>query len=78
MAPIVDSESAIRRAAKERGFIGYICDDCGGSQMVRNGTCLKCNGVAQLLVALEGNSASRFDRISQPQYSGFGRVLACF
>ncbi|MBF92446.1 MAG: ribonucleoside-diphosphate reductase, adenosylcobalamin-dependent [Euryarchaeota archaeon] len=43
VAPIVDSESAIRRAAKERGFTGDICDDCGGSQMVRNGTCLKCN-----------------------------------
>ncbi|MBR79243.1 MAG: ribonucleoside-diphosphate reductase, adenosylcobalamin-dependent [Euryarchaeota archaeon] len=43
IAPIVDSESAVRQAAKERGFTGDICDDCGGSQMVRNGTCLKCN-----------------------------------
>ncbi len=36
-------EATTRRAAKERGFTGDICDDCGGSQMVRNGTCLKCN-----------------------------------
>ena len=43
VAPILDSESATRQAAKERGFTGDICDDCGGSQMVRNGTCLKCN-----------------------------------
>jgi ribonucleoside-diphosphate reductase alpha chain len=43
VAPIVDSEASIRKAAKERGFTGDICDDCGGSQMVRNGTCLKCN-----------------------------------
>ena len=43
VAPIIDSESRTRQAAKERGFTGDICDDCGGSQMVRNGTCLKCN-----------------------------------
>jgi ribonucleoside-diphosphate reductase alpha chain len=41
--PIVDAETRTRQAAKERGFTGDICDDCGGSQMVRNGTCLKCN-----------------------------------
>mgnify|MGYP001257441557 FL=1 len=29
--------------ARERGFTGDICMRCGGSQMVRNGTCLKCN-----------------------------------
>ena len=29
--------------ARERGFTGDICMQCGGSQMVRNGTCLKCN-----------------------------------
>ena len=43
VTPIIDSESRTRQAAKERGFTGDICDDCGGSQMVRNGTCLKCN-----------------------------------
>jgi ribonucleoside-diphosphate reductase alpha chain len=31
------------RMARERGFTGDICGNCGGSQMVRNGTCLKCN-----------------------------------
>jgi ribonucleoside-diphosphate reductase alpha chain len=29
--------------ARENGFTGDICTDCGSSQMVRNGTCLKCN-----------------------------------
>ena len=43
VAPIIDAETKVRQAAKERGFTGDICDDCGGSQMVRNGTCLKCN-----------------------------------
>ena len=43
MGPIVDADTKARQAAKERGFTGDICDDCGGSQMVRNGTCLKCN-----------------------------------
>ena len=43
VTPILDSEAKTRQAAKERGFTGDICDDCGGSQMVRNGTCLKCN-----------------------------------
>ena len=38
-----DSEVRARQAARERGFTGDICDDCGSSQMVRNGTCLKCN-----------------------------------
>ena len=32
-----------RRLARENGFTGDICTDCGSSQMVRNGTCLKCN-----------------------------------
>jgi len=41
--PTEDEESRIRRMARERGFTGDICDDCGSSQMVRNGTCLKCN-----------------------------------
>ena len=43
VAPILDVENKTRQAARERGFTGDICDDCGGSQMVRNGTCLKCN-----------------------------------
>jgi len=38
-----DAESRTRQAARERGFTGDICDECGSSQMVRNGTCLKCN-----------------------------------
>jgi len=45
VAPIQerDAEARERQAARERGFTGDICDDCGNSQMVRNGTCLKCN-----------------------------------
>ena len=39
----VDPGSAMRQQAREAGFTGDICTDCGGSQMVRNGTCLKCN-----------------------------------
>ena len=42
-AAVGDVDSRTRQAAKERGFTGDICDDCGSSQMVRNGTCLKCN-----------------------------------
>jgi len=42
-ASVADMTTKTRQAAKERGFTGDICDDCGGSQMVRNGTCLKCN-----------------------------------
>ncbi len=38
-----DEEALAIQAARERGFTGDICDDCGSSQMVRNGTCLKCN-----------------------------------
>ena len=45
VAPIQerDAEARARQAARELGFTGDICDDCGSSQMVRNGTCLKCN-----------------------------------
>jgi len=39
----VDPEAQMRQTARERGFTGDICSDCGSSQMVRNGTCLKCN-----------------------------------
>ena len=42
-AAVGDVDARARQAAKERGFTGDICDDCGGSQMVRYGTCLKCN-----------------------------------
>ncbi|MEE2625367.1 MAG: vitamin B12-dependent ribonucleotide reductase, partial [Candidatus Thermoplasmatota archaeon] len=38
-----DARARARQTARERGFTGDICDDCGSSQMVRNGTCLKCN-----------------------------------
>lgn len=31
-----------RIAARERGFTGDICQDCGCFTMTRNGTCLKC------------------------------------
>tara|TARA_Y100001970_G_scaffold293768_1_gene443024 strand:+ start:44058 stop:47702 length:3645 start_codon:yes stop_codon:yes gene_type:complete len=45
VAPIenIDAETKVRQAAREMGFTGDICTDCGSSQMVRNGTCLKCN-----------------------------------
>ena len=41
--PTETSEARTYRLAREAGFTGDICDDCGSSQMVRNGTCLKCN-----------------------------------
>jgi ribonucleoside-diphosphate reductase alpha chain len=28
--------------AKQMGYTGDICGDCGSMTMVRNGTCLKC------------------------------------
>jgi|TARA_B110000240_G_scaffold47210_1_gene53498 ribonucleoside-diphosphate reductase alpha chain len=40
---VEDSVAKTRRLARENGFTGDICTDCGSSQMVRNGTCLKCN-----------------------------------
>ena len=40
--PLFNAED-LYRLAREAGFTGDICDDCGSSQMVRNGTCLKCN-----------------------------------
>ena len=36
------SASKTRQLARENGFTGDICTDCGSSQMVRSGTCLKC------------------------------------
>ncbi|MCF8259144.1 MAG: vitamin B12-dependent ribonucleotide reductase [Melioribacteraceae bacterium] len=32
-----------RISARERGYTGDICPECGSMTMVRNGTCLKCN-----------------------------------
>ena len=43
VTPSDDGDTRTRRLARERGFTGDISDDCGSSQMVRNGTCLKCN-----------------------------------
>ena len=40
---VEDAAAKTRRLARENGFTGDICTDCGSSQMVRNGTCLKCN-----------------------------------
>ncbi len=42
IAPLQDEGMRARQAARERGFTGDICDDCGSSQMQRSGTCLKC------------------------------------
>ena len=41
----VESESpySVAESARAMGFTGDICTTCGSSQMVRNGTCLKCN-----------------------------------
>jgi len=36
-----------RQAAIERGFTGDICENCEGSEMLRNGTCLKCNNCGE-------------------------------
>ena len=45
--PKVDNKKAVmqreREKAKERGYTGDICPECGSMTMVRNGTCLKCN-----------------------------------
>jgi ribonucleoside-diphosphate reductase alpha chain len=43
VAPLEDLEARVRQAARERGFTGDICTECGSSQMTRNGTCLRCN-----------------------------------
>ncbi|MCX6164849.1 MAG: TSCPD domain protein, partial [Ignavibacteriae bacterium] len=36
------SEKAIIQEAILKGYTGDICQECGQSTMVRNGTCLKC------------------------------------
>ena len=36
------SEQKRMRVAREQGFTGDICSNCGGSNMQRSGTCLKC------------------------------------
>lgn len=33
-------------AARERGYTGDVCGNCGGSRMVRNGACLLCQDCA--------------------------------
>ena len=40
---VEDAAAKTRRLARESGFTGDICSDCGSSKMQRNGTCLKCN-----------------------------------
>ncbi len=37
------SESALRVAARIKGYEGESCGDCGNFTLVRNGTCLKCD-----------------------------------
>jgi ribonucleoside-diphosphate reductase alpha chain len=49
--PLMESENlddvqpnfSLAESARAMGFTGDICTNCNGSQMVRNGTCLKCN-----------------------------------
>lgn len=45
--PAADFEPGLpkltRDQAKSSGFTGNQCNDCGSFQMVRNGTCEKCN-----------------------------------
>jgi ribonucleoside-diphosphate reductase alpha chain len=43
----VDEEMERVRISRERGFTGDICQNCGQSQMTRNGTCLKCNACGE-------------------------------
>jgi len=43
VAPLEDAVTRDLKAARKQGFTGDICEVCGGIQMVRNGTCLKCN-----------------------------------
>ncbi|MGM0738777.1 MAG: vitamin B12-dependent ribonucleotide reductase, partial [Bacteroidota bacterium] len=40
--PVVKQRSEQMTRAREMGFTGDICPDCGSMTMVRNGTCLKC------------------------------------
>ena len=39
----LSSEAKERIKAKQQGYTGDICPECGSMTMVRNGTCLKCN-----------------------------------
>ena len=43
VAPLEDAVARGLQVARKQGFTGDICEVCGGIQMVRNGTCLKCN-----------------------------------
>jgi len=49
-SPVFQSDLSARKerqAAIERGFTGDICENCEGSEMLRNGTCLKCNNCGE-------------------------------
>ncbi|MCF6269215.1 MAG: vitamin B12-dependent ribonucleotide reductase [Melioribacteraceae bacterium] len=39
----ISTEARERIQAKQQGYTGDICPECGSMTMVRNGTCLKCN-----------------------------------
>ncbi|MBU0475650.1 MAG: vitamin B12-dependent ribonucleotide reductase [Bacteroidetes bacterium] len=39
----LSSATRDRMKAKQQGYTGDICPECGSMTMVRNGTCLKCN-----------------------------------
>ncbi len=32
-----------RSEARQKGYVGYSCPDCGNFTFVRNGACLKCD-----------------------------------
>jgi len=41
---LTDLAIADRRAeARQKGYAGYSCPDCGNFTFVRNGACLKCD-----------------------------------
>jgi ribonucleoside-diphosphate reductase alpha chain len=42
-ATVDKSESALRAAARIKGYEGEACGECGNFTLVRNGTCLKCD-----------------------------------
>jgi ribonucleoside-diphosphate reductase alpha chain len=45
--PEIEEDMERIRIARERGFTGDICQNCGQSKMTRNGTCLKCNACGE-------------------------------
>ena len=42
LGPKLDAQRVAVTQARQRGFEGDPCDECGQMMMVRNGTCLKC------------------------------------